>query len=592
MWYNVCMGVSSMRIKTTKTKNGRLFYVIKTYYDTNGKEHSLTVEKLGNENDIRAKYNCDPDTWAKEYVAKLNKKEAEELKPIQVSFSPKSLISKNHQYSYNVGYLFLQSLYHNLGLHKICKEIALKHKFEYDLNDILAKLIYGRILSPCSKTATLRFSKKLLEQPNFEEHQIYRALDVIAKESDFIQKQLYSNSFMIEKRNCGVIYYDCTNFFFDIDDQDEDGLRKFGKSKENRPLPIVEMGLFIDSDGIPLAMCIHPGNTNEQVTLKPLEKKLLSDYHMSKFIVCTDAGLASKANRRFNDIGKRAFIVTQSIKKLKTDLKEWALDTKGWKRSDSLSKQTIDISKIDKEKDFDTVFYKEQWIDQGSFEEKIIVTYSLKYKEYQRNVRISQVDRALRSIKNGTAKRGTKNQNDYRRFIEKTSVTSDGEIADDTTLCLNTKRVADEEQYDGYYAVVSNLDSDPLEIIKINKMRWKIEECFRIIKSDFKARPVYVKTENRIKAHFITCFLALVIYRYLEKLTKHQYTCDQLIETLQNMNMREVMGEGYIPEYTRTELTDKLHEIFCFRTDYQIINRSNMKKTLKQSKSKIQYAKF
>lgn len=581
-----------MRIRTTNTKNGRLFYVIKTYYDTNGKEHSLTVEKLGNENDIRAKYNCDPDAWAKEYVAKLNAKEAEELKPVQVSFSPKSLISKNHRYSYNVGYLFLQCLYYQLDMDRICKEIASRHDFEYDLNDILEKLIYGRILSPCSKTATLRFAKKLLEQPEFSEHQIYRALDVIAEESDFIQEKLYSNSFALGKRHCGVIYYDCTNFFFDIDEEDENGLRKFGKSKENRALPIVEMGLFIDSDGIPLAMCIHPGNTNEQITLKPLEKKLLSDYHMSKFIVCTDSGLASKANRKFNNLGDRAFVVTQSIKKLKADLKEWALNTKGWKRPETNSKKTIDISQIDAKKDFNTVFYKERWIDQGSFEEKIIVTYSLKYREYQRNVRAGQIERALRSIESGAAKRGSKNQNDYRRFIEKKSITAEGEVADKNVFFLNTERIAEEELYDGYYSVVSNLDDDPCEIIKVNKMRWKIEECFRIMKTDFKARPVYVKTENRIKAHFITCFLALVIYRYLEKIMEYKYTNGQLLETLQEMNVREVMGEGYIPSYTRTEITDSLHEKFGFRTDFQITDRGNMKKILKKTKMKIRHAKY
>lgn len=586
------MEVPNMRIRTTKTKNGRLFYVIKTYYDTNGREHSLTVEKLGNENDIRTKYNCDPDVWAKEYVAMLNAQEAKELEPVQITFSKKSLISKNHQYSFNVGYLFLQNLYYNLGLNKICKEISSRHDFEYDLNDILSKLIYGRIISPCSKTATLRFSKKLLEQPNFDGHQIYRTLDVIAEESDFIQEQLYSNSFAMGKRHCGVIYYDCTNFFFDIDEEDVDGLRKYGKSKENRPLPIVEMGLFIDSDGIPLAVCIHPGNTNEQVTLKPLEEKLLSDYHMSKFIVCTDAGLASKANRKFNNFSDRAFVVTQSIKKLKADLKAWALDTKGWKRPGSRSKKTIDISAIDKDKDFETVFYKEQWIDQGSFEEKIIVTYSAKYREYQKKIRAAQIDRALRAIESGSAKRSTKNQNDFRRFIDKKNITEDGEIAAKKVLCLDTNRIAEEERYDGFYAVVSNLDDDPCEIIKVNKMRWKIEECFSIMKSDFKARPVYVQKENRIKAHFITCFIALVIYRYLEKVTGHRYTCDQLIETLQDMNVREVMGEGYIPTYTRTEITDTLHEIFGFRTDYQIIDRSNMKKILKKTKAKTRYAKF
>lgn len=580
-----------MRIKTTKTKNGRLFYVIKTYYDTNRIEHSVTVEKLGNENDIRAKYNCDPDIWAKEYVAKLNAEEKKKLEPVQVAFSKTSLISKNHRYSFNVGYFFLQWLYYQLGLDKICKEISKKHEFEYDLNDILSRLIYGRIISPSSKSATYKFSKTLLEQPKFDEHHIYRALDVLAKESDFIQEKLFSNSFSIGKRNCGVIYYDCTNFFFEIEEEDEDGSRKFGKSKENRPLPIVEMGMFIDYDGIPLAMCIRPGNTNEQVTLKPLEEKLLSDYHMSKFVVCTDAGLASKANRKFNDLQDRAFVVTQSIKKLKSDIKEWALDTKGWKRPGDISNKTIDISNIDSKRDFNTVFYKEQWIDQGSFEEKIIVTYSLKYRQYQRKIRNGQIERAQKSIDNGSVKRQGKNQNDYKRFINKISVTDDGEIADKNTFCIDIDKITEEERYDGFYAVVSNLDDDPREIIKVNKMRWKIEECFRIMKSDFKARPVYVQKDNRIKAHFITCFIALVIYRYLEKMIKYEYTCDQLIETLQEMNVREIVGEGYIPTYTRTEITDALHDVFKFRTDYQVVSQADMKKILKETKKKIKYAK-
>ena len=580
-----------MRIRTTQTKNGRLFYVIKTYYDTNRKEHSVTVEKLGNENDIRAKYNCDPDQWAKEYVAKLNEEEKKALEPVQVTFSKKSLISKNHRYSFNVGYLFLQYLYYQLGLNNICKDISNRHDFDFDLNDVLSRLIYGRILSPSSKMATHRFSKKLLEQPKFDEHHMYRALDILAEESDFIQEKLFSNSFVMGKRQCGIIYYDCTNFFFEIEEVDENGARQFGKSKENRPLPIVEMGMFIDSDGIPLAMCIHPGNTNEQVTLKPLEQQLISDYHMSKFVVCTDAGLASKANRKFNDLQDRAFVVTQSIKKLKTDIKEWALDTKGWRKHGLPSKKTIDISKIDEEKEYDTVFYKEQWIDQGSFEEKIVVTYSIKYREYQRKIRNTQIERAIKSIETGNVKRKGKNPNDYNRLIEKISVTDNGEIADKQSFNIDTNRIAEEERYDGFYAVVSNLDDDPYEIIKVNKMRWKIEECFRIMKSDLKARPVYVQKDNRIKAHFIICFIALVIYRYLEKKVNYQYTCDQLIETLQEMNMREIVGDGYIPAYTRTEITDTLHDVFKFRTDYQVISPSDMKKILKETKRGIRHAK-
>lgn len=456
-----------MRIRTTKTKSGRLFYVIKTYYDTNGKEHSVTVEKLGNENDIRAKHNCDPDAWAKEYVAKLNIEEAHASEPVQVSFSKASLISKNHCYSFNIGYLFLQCLYYRLGLDGICKDISKRNSFDFDLNDILSRLVYGRILSPSSKLATYRFSKTLLEQPKFDEHHIYRSLDILASESDFIQEQLYSNSFALGKRHCGIVYYDCTNFFFEIEEDDE--LRKYGKSKENRSLPIVEMGIFIDADGIPLAMCINPGNTNEQVTLKPLEQKLISDYHMSRFVVCTDAGLASKANRKFNDIRDRAFVVTQSIKKLKKDIKEWALDNTGWKKSGL--KKTIDITQIDEDKEYDTVFYKERWIDQGSFEEKIIVTYSVKYRDYQRNIRNKQIDRAQRAIDTGGIKRKGKNQNDYRRFIDKVTVDDNGERVDNYSFILDKERIAEEEQYDGFYAVVSNLDDDPQEIIKVNKMR-------------------------------------------------------------------------------------------------------------------------
>lgn len=581
-----------MRIKTTNTKNGRLFYIIKTYYDTHGKEHSITVEKLGNENDIRSKYNCDPDEWAKAHVAKLNEQERLAKADIEISFSPKSLISKNHQYSFNIGYLFLQSLYCQLSLDKMCSSISKKYKFDFDLDCILSRLIYGRILQPSSKTATCKFAKTLLEQPKFDNHQVYRALDVIADETDFIQETIYSNSFELGKRHCGVIYYDCTNFFFEIEEADENGLRQYGKSKENRALPIVEMGMFIDSDGIPLAMCIHPGNTNEQVTLKPLEEKIISDFNMSKFVVCTDAGLASKANRKFNDKLDRAFIVTQPIKKLKADIKEWALDkSRGWRVFGDKRNKAYSIENLNLEENLDTIFYKEIWVDQGNFEEKLIVTFSPKYCLYQRHIRNSQIDRAQCLIENGAAKVSKKNQNDFRRFIDKISSTNDGEIADRHKYILNTDRIIEEEKYDGFYAVVTNLDEDPCEIIKVNKQRWRIEECFRIMKTEFKSRPVYVQKDNRIEAHFITCYIALILYRYLEKRLDNKFTCEEILETLQNMNVREIVGEGFVPAYTRTELTDALHEIFGFRTDYQFLSKDEIKKILKISKKKPRYAK-
>lgn len=574
-----------MRIRTTKTKNGRLFYVIKTYYDTNGAEHSITVEKLGNENDIRTKHNMDPDIWAKEYVAKLNEKEKQENKPVPIELSRRSLITKDHLYTFNVGYLFLQSLYHRLKIDRICKQITERHGFKYDLDSILSRLIYGRILEPCSKRATAEFSKTLLEKPNFDAHQIYRALDILAEESDFIQSELYKNSFALGKRHTDVIYYDCTNFFFEIEQSDEDGLRQYGKGKENRPLPIVEMGMFMDRDGIPLAICINPGNTNEQVTLKPIEKRIVSDYGMSKFIVCTDAGLSSKANRKFNDIQNRAFIVTQSIKKLTSELKEWALSSEGWLLCGAKNKRKkFDITKLDPERYKNSTFYKERWVDRGTFEEKIIVTFSLKYQKYQRKIRQGQIDRAQRAIDNGSANRSKKNQNDFRRFISKLNTTGDGEVAENVSFSLDQERIEEEKRYDGFYAVCTNLDDDPNNIISVNQQRWEIEESFRIMKSDFDARPVYVRNDPRIEAHFLTCFMALVLYRYLEREIGEKYTCDQLLDTIQNMDVRELVGEGYIPCYTRTNITDDLHDAFGFRTDYQIVSKPDMKKVLKKSK--------
>lgn len=576
-----------MRIRTTKTKNGRLFYVIKTYYDGKGKEHSLTVEKLGNENDIREKYGRDPDEWAKEYVKKLNEKEKEENEEIQITLSPAKQLTKNYRYEYQIGYLFLQKIYHELKIDQICKTISKKHSFKYDLDSILSRLLYGRVIEPDSKIATCRYAETLVEKPNFKEHQVYRALDVIAEESDFIQESVYKNSFALGSRSTGVIYYDCTNFFFEIEEPDVDGLRKHGKSKENRPLPIVEMGMFIDHDGIPLSVCIHPGNTNEQVTLRPLEKKLLSDFGMSKFVVCTDAGLASQANRRFNNIQDRAYVVTQSLKQLRKDIQSWALDPNGWKLNGAKGHdraRLFNINDLDPDKDYDKVFYKEWLIDRGSFEETMIVTFSLKYKEYQKSVRQGQIDRAQKAIDNGTAKKGKKNQNDYRRFIEKTAATADGEIADKIHCSLNQALVDEEAKFDGFYAVCTNLDDEPSEIIKVNQQRWQIEECFRIMKTEFLARPAYVSTDPHIEAHFLTCFLALILYRYLEKRLDYEFTCSQIISTLQDMSVREVVGEGYLPNYTRTDLTDALHEKFGFRTDYAIIPNKNMRKIVRASK--------
>lgn len=572
-----------MRLKITKTKSATNYYIIKDVKN-NGKRTTVIHERLGTEKEILERSNGeDIFEWIEKYLNELNSNK--EKLPVLIKKYPLNIIQKNEQNSFNCGYLFLEKIYYELGLNKICESLKEKYSFKYDLNNILSRLLYGRIIFPSSKLATYNLSKKLIEQPNFELQHIYRALEVISKENEFIQSELYKNSLKKSKRNTGILYYDCTNYFFEI--EQEDGLKQYGSSKEHRPNPITQMGLFMDGDGIPLAFNISAGNTNEQGTLTPTEEKILKDFKLSKFIVCTDAGLASIDNRKFNNKDERAFITTQSIKKLKKHLKDWALEKTGWKLSGD-SKE-YDISKIEeteesKEKYKNKIFYKERWINENDLEQKFIVTFSLKYKYYQKEIRNNQIERAQKAINNNPTKLEKCNQNDYKRFITKTTLTQEGEVADKKVFTLNTQQIEKEEQYDGFYGVCTNLDDDAEEIIKVNKRRWEIEESFRIIKSEFKARPVYLSRDDRIIAHFTTCFLSLVLHRYLEKELKEKYTASEIIETLRNMNLTKATLEGYIPSYTRTDLTDLLHETFDFRTDYEIIENKNIKKILRKIK--------
>ena len=576
-----------MRLNISKSKNSTSLYVIESTYE-NGKHSTRVVEKLGTVRELEGKLDGqDPIAWAKEYIEELNQKEKEQNRDVLVKYNQSKQIERDIQRSFNGGYLFLQQLYHQLGLHNICKDISTKYKFTFNLDSILSRLIYGRILFPSSKLNTYQASRKLLEQPDFELQHIYRALEVIAKETDFIQAKLYENSLAISKRNDHILYYDCTNYFFEI--EEEDGLKQYGFGKDHKPNPIVGMGLFMDGDGIPLAFSINSGNTNEQTTLKPLEQKILKDFELSKFVVCTDAGLSSIDNRKFNDMNDRAFITTQSIKKLKKHLKQWALEPTGWHLPGR--DEVYDISLLDvDEKAYERYklesFYKERWIKEDGLEQKLIVTYSLKYRDYQRNIRNKQLERAAKLIKTRPDNIKKKNQNDFRRFISSTNVTKDGEIADKTIYNLNSDVIANEEIYDGFYAVCTNLDEDAEVITKINHRRWEIEECFRIMKSEFKARPVYLSRDDRIKAHFTTCFLALVLYRYLEKYLEEKFTTQEIVTGLREMNFYSIPAEGYIPTYTRTDFTDALHDVFGFRTDYQIVSTKQMKNIFKDTKKR------
>ena len=574
-----------MRLKITKTNSNTNYYIIKDF-KINGKRTTKIIEKLGTENDIKLKFKTDDvKSFLNDYISKLNKEENKTKSTLIKFYDENKILDLDLENSFNVGYLFLQNIYYSLEINKICETIKSKYQFHYDLNNVLSNLVYSRIIYPSSKLKTLDLSKKFIEQPNFTYNDLLRSLEIISKENDFIQAKLYQNSLKYSKRNDKILFYDCTNYYFEIEEDDE--VRKYGKSKENRPNPIIGMGLFIDGDGIPLAFDIFPGNQNEQPTLKPLEKKIINDFDNSKFVVCTDAGLASTANRKFNNISGRKFITTQSIKKLKQFLKDYALDlTRDWQLPGINKTFNISALRNDEElikKYYDKVFYKERWIKEDGIEQRLIITFSPKYQEYQKHIREKQIQRAQNIIDKNPKKIKVNNNNDPKRFIANIPTTNDGEAALNNNYYLNYDKINEESILDGLYAVCTNLEDDVMDIIAINKRRWEIEESFRIMKTEFKARPVYLSREDRIKAHFTTCFLALVIYRYLEKALKEKYTVSQIVDTLRNMTCTK-KDNDLIPTYKRTNLTDSLHETFDFRTDYEILTEKNIKKIIKQTK--------
>lgn len=587
-----------MRLGWTTSKYSTTYRAVKTIR-VNGKNKTQIVKSFGSDKHICQTYSVtDAKAWAKEQVRLMNEAEKEDAAKFNIELCAGTDLVMNEQKLFNGGYLFLQDIYYELGLHKICRTISSRHLFEYDLNNIFSRLIYTRILFPASKKSSFEDAVRFIEQPSFELHDVYRSLSVIAEESDYIQSRLFKNSSALSERKTGVIYYDCTNFYFEIDQPEDD--KQYGKSKENRPLPIVEMGLFMDTEGIPIAFGIFPGNDNEQNTMIPLEKKMLEKFDMSKFVVCTDAGLSSATNRHFNDYDKengcRSFITTQSIKKLKAHLKKWVLDPDGWHLCGQPSAKTYNISALDEEKDKEKIFFKSRWIKEKNviyengkkknviMEQQLIVSYSIKYRDYLRSIRNGQIERAEKMVARGESAAGRKRQNDPKRFIHTDYVTAEGEFAENSKSCIDQNVILEEEQYDGFYAVCTNLDDTPETIVKVNKRRWEIEECFRIMKTDFEARPVYVKKKDHILAHFITCFIALIIYRYLEKKLGGRYTIDQIISTLQEMDFVKHEGKGYQPVYTRTELTDALHEAFGFCTSKQIVPTKKMRNICSQTK--------
>ena len=589
-----------MRLSITHTKNNTYFYMIKSFR-SNGKNTTRIIECLGNLKEVEKRANGeDPVSWAKQYVEQKTKEENENKGTYYEKLVEGEELD-SEQKIYNIGHIFIRKIFEELELNKLCKDIKKKYKIEYELSDILEDLICTRIMYPSSKLSSYEDSKKFLRQPKYEIYDVYRALDIIAKEKENIEKWCYEKSAnLIKTRNTKVLYYDCTNYFFEVEMEDNDdlennkkGLRKYGASKENRPLPIVEMGLFIDGTGFPLAFNIHPGNTNEQTTLRPLEKQIMKDFQLSKFLICTDAGLGSFNNRIFNTKGDRIYIVTQSLKQLSAEYQADALSPMGWQLLGS--NKSVNINEINKyDSKNKNIYYKEILIKRTktdpktkgkiTLNERMIVTFSPKYAIYQKNIRDAQITRAKEIINNHPEQYSKLSQNNAKRFIQKENITNDGECAEKYKLYYKESLEKYESQFDGLYAlcVPEKINGNIEEILQISKGRWEIEESFRIMKSEFKARPVYLHLEERIKAHFTICYISLLIYRILEKeKLKEKYTTEDIISTLKGMLSNKIDGLGFKQLYKKTEISTALNNNYDFDLDQKFISLKSFKKFLK-----------
>ena len=585
-----------MRLKKSTAKNGNTTYsIIKDYTNLSGKRSTCVFELLGNKESLIERFGSDNTMQeVQNYIKTLNDdlKKGKEL-PINISLNPNKRIVKDEKRTYYFGHIFLKKIFYDLGFDKICKNIQEKYKFSFNLIEILEYLLYCRIIWPSSKISTYEQSKNLIGNHSFELQHMYRSLDYIAKEMDNIQKDLFNYSNKVIDRNYKVIYYDCTNYFFYTEEND---FQRYGISKQHQPLPLVQMGLFMDADGYPFAMNINSGNTGESTTMIPSEIKFLKDFELKgkNMIVCTDAAMCTDEIKAFNVKENRGFVITQSIKRLNKELKAFALDKSDWRILGNLQTiynlEDIESNEELKNKYYNTIFYKEIECETKSVVQTLIVTFSFKYQEYQHKLKTRQLDRARKTVeevnkKNQNAKKKkdiekikkTHNQNDPRRFIKEVRTTDDGVVACNINYIIDEEIYKEEEKYNGLYGITTNLIDDTETIIKVIKGRWEIEESFRILKHEFDSGTVYLSNENRIKAHFMTCYLSLFMYRFLEHQLEDKYTVSEIIETLQKIILLEHKGKGFEPIYDRNDLTDALHVFLGINTDNEIISYKKIK---------------
>lgn len=607
-----------MKLSYNRNSKNPIYYISQSI--RNGKKTtSFNVCKIGKHSELLAQGIENPLEYAKSQVEKYNISLLEEKVSysIDINFEEKvspSVENTSKSLSSNIGYFYLQYFYSKLKIKNLLNDISKDRKFNFNLNDITRFLVFDRILYPKSKLATVNNLNFYYEKPEFSHQNVLRAMDVLSDNYDLFLNHLFTESNNIVKRDTSVCYYDCTNYYFEIESPDEQyfddvtgeylyGLRQYGPSKEHRPNPIVEMGLFMDKDGIPITMGLFPGNMNEQKTVASLETKMIKSLNNKKLIYCGDAGLGSASIRTFNDMGGRAFIVTQSIKKLSESLQNELLKDEGFKLLSSDDETTISkLKEFDKtdpknihlynDKAYKSIFVDSN-IDLGLIEEKklnngktklvksktnlkqrIIITYSRKMAEYQKIIRNKQIERAKILISKGVDDI-RKGPNDIARFIKNAN-------EEKNTYVLDQDRIEQEEKFDGFYAIATNLLNDSAkEIFEINDQRYKIEDCFRVLKTNFDARPVYHRLDNRIVAHFMICYTSLLIYRLLEKKLKekgYHFTINEILTTLKNMNISNVKDRFYQADYTGGNVLNALCNTFKLQLDKKYYLPKNLKK--------------
>ena len=596
----------------------------------NGKKTTTkNIARIGRHSDL-LKITDDPLSYAKEQVMKYNeeaKKNNQVSLELKINFAEKlkasnSVVSSSRQL--NIGYFFLQQLYHDLEIHSFFNTVTADSKITFDPNLINRFLTCSRILHPDSKLGTHQHLGNFYEQPQFDYIHILRTMDILEEHYDEYISYLFDKSNNIIKRNTSVCYYDCSNYYFEIEAEDDDyidevtgetikGLRKYGPCKEHRPNPIVELGLFMDSDGIPLSMCITSGSDNEQTIAIPLEKKLAQMLGKKKFIYCADAGLGSLHIRNFNSMGGRAFVVTQSIKKLSDTLKMAVFNDCDYRLLSSDEPVTIAhmkaFDKLDKDnkelytdkaykvipadKAFDLGLYEEKKLknaktrmvkSKATVKQKVIVTFSRKMMEYQRYIRNRQIERAERLLVNLDPETYKKGPHDITRFIKRTSSAKNGETVTDSYE-INRSVIEEEEKYDGFYAIATNLDDDAKTVIEISSNRYKIEDCFRITKTNLSSRPVYHQKPRRIIAHFMICYTALLIYRLLEtKLNQYgtHFTIENIVETLNNMEVANIEDMCYMSTYSSSQICTALNAVFGLGLDKKYYQPKELNKKIKK----------